>query len=402
MRFLAVLPLVPYPPDRGDRMRAWEMITALSSFGSLTVAIVAPEPPPTALMALQQFAREVYWYRLDGWDTLWGMARGAFRGFPINISRYWSENVRRRLQAECRGPWDLILTYQLRAVPYVKGLQGGVRVLDFTDSLALYRRRLPWRGRSILHRLALTGVEKLETRLPRLFDVCWVSAPDDAARLEQLSGISPRVVPNGCFPISQPAPYQPDGPVVFMGDMRYPPNEDAILCFARRIWPLVRQRNPHKRLRILGRPTRAVLALNRTTGVEVAGVQPSLERELQDAGVVINPVRFGTGSSRKILDAWAAARPIVSTRAGARGLPCGEGAEVLLADTPDEWCASLSWLTHHPAEAEDLGRRGWTLARAKYDAQVIWRKAFSSALDGMGTLPEMAERTSVSQEAGQP
>ena len=399
MRFLAVLPLVPYPPDRGDRMRAWEMITALSSLGHLMLAIVASEAPSAALTALRKLAKEVYWYRLDRRDMLLGMAQGVVRGFPINISRYWSEDIRRRLQAECRGPWDLILAYQLRAVPYVQGLQGGVRVLDLTDSLALYRRRLPRRGRSILHRLALMGVEKLETRLPRQFDVCWVSAPDDAARLEQLSGISPRVVPNGCFPVSQPAPYQPEGPVVFVGDMRYPPNEDAILSFTRHVWPLVRQKQPHKRLRILGRPTRAVLALNRMTGVEVAGVMPSLERDLQDAGVVINPVRFGTGSSRKILDAWAAARPVVSTRAGARGLLCREGGEVLLADTAEEWCASLSWLTHHPVEAEGLGRRGWTLARATYDAQVVWSKASSSVLDGLWAQPEMAERPKVSQEA---
>ncbi len=400
MRFLAVLPLVPYPPDRGDRMRAWEMITALSSFGHLTVAIVSSEAPSTALTALRQFAKDAYWYRLDARGKLLSMARGVVRGFPANISRYWSNDVRKCLQTDCRGPWDLILAYQLRAVPYVQGLPGGVRILDLTDSLSLYRHRLPWRGRSILHRLALTGVDKLETRLPRLFDMCWVSASDDAARLKQLSGISPRVVPNGCFPVSQPAPYQPDGPVVFMGDMRYPPNEDAILSFAHYVWPLVRQRQPHRRLRILGRPTRAVLALNRLTSVEVTDVQLSLERELQDAGVVINPVRFGTGSSRKILDAWAAARPVVSTRAGARGLPCRQGAEVLLADTLDEWLASLSWLTRHPAEAEDIGRRGWTLARAKYDAQVIWRKAFSSVLDGMRTQPE-TERTSVSKEAGQ-
>lgn len=383
MRFLAVLPLAPYPPDRGDRMRAWEIITTLSSLGRLTVAIVASEASPTALRALRRFAEEVYWYRLEARDTLSGMARGVARGFPVNISRYWSEGVQRRVQAECGGPWDLILAYQLRAAPYAIGLPGGVKVLDLTDSLSLYRRQLPWQGRSILHRLALMGVEKLETRLPRLFDVCWVSAPDDATRLEQLSGVSPWVAPNGCSPVPHPAPFQPDGPVVFMGDMRYPPNEEAILSFAHRTWPWVRQKEPQKRLRILGRTTRAVLALNRMAGVEVAGVKPSLVRDLQDASVVINPVRFGTGSSRKILDAWAAARPVVSTRAGARGLLSREGVEVLLADTPDEWCMALSWLTHHPVEAEGLGRRGWTLARAKYDAEVIWREAFSSVLDGM-------------------
>ena len=401
MRLLAVLPLVPYPPDRGDRMRAWEMITALSSFGELTVAIVASDATPDALAALHQIATDVQWYRLETQDMLLGMAHGVVRGCPVSISRYWSEDIRDRLQGQCCGPWDLLLAYQLRAAPYALGLRSRLRVLDLTDSRALYRRRLPWDSRGVFQRLALSGVESLEARMSRQFDACWISTSDDASSLEQRAGIVPQVIPNGCRPVLQPRPFRSNGPLVFVGDMHYLPNEDAIVSFVRNVWPVVRRKHRDLRLRIIGRTTRAVAALHRTPGIQVTGFLSDVARELEGASAVINPVRFGTGSSRKVLGAWAAGRPVISTRAGVRGLLCRDRDEVMLAETPDEWCASFSWLIDHPADAERLGHRGWVHARTVYDAQVIWHRAFSSALETMRARPVTTGHPWVTEDAVQ-
>ena len=383
MRVLAVLPLVPYPPDQGDRLRAWEMLTALAAHGSLTAALVVPDAPsPPSVDAIRALPAEVRVVVLPRLARLRGAVAGALAGRPPAITAWWDRRAAADLQAALASPtdpWDLACAFQFRAAPYVRRLPARVRALEMTDALGLYRRQLPWSGRALRQRLALRGVEALERRWPRDFDRAWIAAEADAAWVERLSGSRPTVVPNGCLPVSEPAPYRPDGPVLFLGNMRYPPNEDAALWLAREVWPAVRTAAPAAILRLVGVPSPAVAALAGRPGVEVAGRVPDVAVELAAASVVVNPVRFGTGTNRKVLDAWAAARPVVSTPTGVRGFPCADGQQVLLASTPDQWVARLGWIREHPAEAGDLGRRGWRFAQTAADSRAAWAEALAAA-----------------------
>lgn len=374
---LAILPLVPYPPDQGDRLRAWEMVSALSTLGALTVYLVTAEGvPPGAEAALRRLGAEVRVFGLSRWDRVRGAVGGGLTGRPPGITASWNDRAARALVAASQDTaWDVVCAFQLRGAPYALRLQASLRVLELTDALGLYRRHLPWRGRALRHRFALHGVEMLEARLPAAFTTLWISAAEDADWISARCGRRPEVVPNGCVPVDAPAPYRGGGPVLFLGNWRYPPNEDAALWFARQVWPAVHAQMPDRRLRLLGRPTPAVAGLGAVSGVEVAGYVPELEREWADASVVINPMRFGGGTSRKVLDAWAHARPVVSTAVGVRGLPCAPGAEVLLAETPADWRERLLWVWSRPEEAAALGRRGWVLARSHLRAERIWEAA---------------------------
>ena len=377
-----VLPLVPCPPDRGDRLRAWDMLTALREIAELHLALVVREEADAeARASLARVARTVHWLPLGTREAWAGRIRGAVAGMPPGIAAYWSPRVRREIATHLSGPWDLAVAFQLRAAPYVHGLTARAKVLELTDSLAYYRRQLPWRGRALVQKLAFAGVERLERRMPRAFDVTVVSAAADADIVEALSGRRPVVVPNGTPPIRAVPPYRSDGPLLFVGDMRYPPNEDGIVWFARRIWPGVRATVPGLTLRIVGRTTARVLRLAGLPGVQVAGYVPDLADEFAGALAVINPMRFGSGTNRKVLDAWAAGRPVVSTPAGGRGLGCRDGQHLLLAQEPGQWVQAVQALRRDGTFGVRLGQAGREMlqAGAQWDA---WREAFSHALEG--------------------
>lgn len=377
-RVLAVLPLDPHPPDQGDRLRAWEMLQALAEPGGLTVVVVAPHPPAAAThAALAEVGAELRWEPLPRAGLAARAALAVATGRPPGICAYWDPALRRRFAAE-REPWDAVVAFQLRAAPYALGAPARVRALELTDALGLYRRGLPLRGRAWRARLALRGVERLERVWPPRFGHVWISAQADADWIAGLSGRRPTVVPNGCRALAQPAPYRADGPVLFVGNMRYPPNEDAALWFAGRVWPEVRRAGD--RLRLVGRETPAVRRLAAVPGVEVAGFVPDVAAEFARASVVVNPVRFGGGSNRKVLDAWAAARPVLSTRVGARGLPGVVGEHLLCADAVGEWRERLAQFRADPEGAAALGERGWRLARETLDARRLWR----GGVEGLG------------------
>lgn len=381
MRILAVLPLVPYPPDQGDRLRAWEMLQALAWAGELHVRLVLREPASAAgAEALARLARSVQVIPLSRHDLLRGAIRGGLGGLPPTIAAYWPRRGGWPPEGEPR--WDVACAFQLRAAPYVESVAARFRVLELTDALGLYRRQVPARGRAGAQRLLLRGVERLERDLPPRFDEVWVSAQADADWIARLSGRRPRVVPNGCRPVAAPAPYRAEGPFLFVGNMRYPPNEDGVVWFARQIWPAFRAARPGRRLRLVGRGTQRVDGLARIAGVEVAGFVPDLDGELAGAAALLNPIRFGGGTNRKVLDAWAAARPVLSTPQGVRGFQAVDGREARVASSPGEWLERLTWVVDHPEEAAALGHRGWEFARRDLDADAVWRRAIAESFPG--------------------
>ena len=133
-------------------------------------------------------------------------------------------------------------------------------------------------------------------------------------------------------------------------------------------------------LRVVGVPSRAVAALAGRPGVAVAGRVPDDGVELAAASVVVNPGRFGTGTNRKVLDAWAAAGRAISTTTGVRGFASADGEHVLRASTPGRWAARLRWVREHPEDARELGLRGWRFARTAADSRTAWPEALEGAV----------------------
>ena len=124
--------------------------------------------------------------------------------------------------------------------------------------------------------------------------------------------------------------------VVFSGNFEYHPNIDAVAFLVREIWPLVRRVYPELRLRLVGRGDRFIRHLLPSgpveqTGIEVTGPLPDAGAEIAQACIVVAPLRAGSGTRIKILEAWAAARCVVATPLAAEGLAAEDGVNIALA-----------------------------------------------------------------------
>jgi glycosyltransferase involved in cell wall biosynthesis len=182
---------------------------------------------------------------------------------------------------------------------------------------------------------------------------------------QRLGGATVRVVPNVYEPARSPAPVSaaspPSAPVLlFVGFLGYEPNLDAARWFAEAVLPLVRQRRPDTQLLVVGRfeSPAAVAGLRAADGVTVTGEVADLAPVLAGARAAVVPIRFGGGTRVKILEAFAAGLPVVTTSVGAEGLSVRDGEQLLVADDPRGFAEACLRLLADPALAAGVAGRG--------------------------------------------
>ncbi|MER3514494.1 MAG: glycosyl transferase family 1, partial [Chloroflexota bacterium] len=145
--------------------------------------------------------------------------------------------------------------------------------------------------------------------------------------------------------------------LVFTGKMDFRPNVDAALWLAHDILPRVRQAHPEATLAIVGqRPSPAVARLAKQPGVIITGRVEDVRPYIAGAQVYVAPLRMGSGTRLKLLEAMAMGAAIVSTRLGAEGLPVESGRHLLLADTSADFAQAVTALLDAPAQRQALGR----------------------------------------------
>jgi glycosyltransferase involved in cell wall biosynthesis len=194
---------------------------------------------------------------------------------------------------------------------------------------------------------------------------------EDARHFARLATTPVHVVPNGvdCRLYAKPSGGKRHGPplLVYIGAMDWPSNVRAAVSLARVVLPRVRVRNPETRVRIVGRnPTPEVLALADLEGVEVTGAVPDVRTHLGEAHALVVPLESGGGTRLKILEAFAAGLPVVSTPIGCEGLDVEPGVHLLVADR-DQLADAVSDVICHPGLARQLAERAQALVRAHYD-----------------------------------
>ena len=166
---------------------------------------------------------------------------------------------------------------------------------------------------------------------------------------------------------------RPEGPpsLIFIGNMGYRPNEDAILYFCKEILPIVRQRLPDVELWIVGtNPPPSVQALA-GPGVHVTGRVPDVREFYERCTVSIVPLRSGSGTRLKILEAMALGRPVVSTSIGCEGLEVVDRRHLMVADAPAGFAQRTIELLENEETRSLMVDDARELAVKRYDWDVI-------------------------------
>jgi glycosyltransferase involved in cell wall biosynthesis len=230
-------------------------------------------------------------------------------------------------------------------------------------------------ARAWAHRVFSRASLKLERIwLPRFSEVLTASESDAKRARAIAPGARVRVYPNALPPTPMP-PRTNEDTIVFSGNMEYHPNISAVRFFRREVWPLLRERWPGLVWRLIGKNPEAVRRF--TSGdarIQVEGQVDDAIRELARAKVAVVPVLAGSGTRLKILEAWAAGLPVVSTTLGAEGLGAHDGESLLLADGGPAFAEAVSRLLACTDLRQTVGAAGRLLLEKEFTWETAWKK----------------------------
>jgi glycosyltransferase involved in cell wall biosynthesis len=233
-----------------------------------------------------------------------------------------------------------------------------------------------WPFSTMFRRFGATYADLEREWLPR-FDQVLVTSAEDARRVaEAAPATRAAVYPNAIPRVEQPQEAEANA-IAFSGNLEYHPNMVAIRWFAREIWPAVRRRHPDLEWRLIGKNPDAVV--ERGPGIHVVGPVADAVRELAAAKIAVVPLRSGSGTRFKILEAWAAGRAVVSTTLGAEGLGAVAGEHLAIADHAGPFIAAIELLLADADLRERFGANGRRLYLERFTTDVAWR-----ALDAAG------------------
>lgn len=208
--------------------------------------------------------------------------------------------------------------------------------------------------------------------LPQFTDLL-VCSEDDARLVTECSPASKVTVYPNAIPYRHIPVRNKSNSIVFSGNMRYRPNLYAVTWFHKSIWPEIQNECPKVTWELIGKnPEYLPLSVRQDPSVQIIGPVEDAIEALAGARVAVAPLLVGSGTRFKIIEAWAAGVPVVSTTVGAEGLPGTGGDNLLIADTPREFAQSVCRLL----ASEDLCNRLAGNARQLFESSLNWSAAW--------------------------
>lgn len=382
MNILYLAHRIPFPPNKGDKLRAFRQLKHLSRSHCVWCACFVDTPSDTMCIGpLASYCNDLAAIPLNRTLAAVRGLRNLVFGGTVTEGFYRVRAMQNLLRDwSAANPFDVVVAFSSSMAPYALRVRAARRILDlcdvdsakWLDYSRLERPPMKW-----LHRAESRRLARLEEIWGYAFDAVTVISEAEAALIrDRLPPGRLHVVTNGVdlpgAPLDRPPSATENAPPVlsprhrgrrtigFVGVMDYRPSVDAVTWFVRECWPVIRKRFPDVEFRIVGRnPTQTVRDLTQTPGVFVVGEVPLVSPELEAFHVFVAPLRLGRGIANKVLEAFAHARPSVLTPIAARGLDIRDREHALIAETPDEFARRVCDLLAD----EELGSRLGAAAR---------------------------------------
>jgi glycosyltransferase involved in cell wall biosynthesis len=351
---------LPYPPVSGGRLREFELLRRISPAVDVHLCAVSKtyEADLAAASGLDDICASV--------TVL--PAASANGSPPAQVLRHRCPDAARHVGSLLRnGEIDVVHVEGFYLMQHVPALTPAPVVLvEQNVEYSLWAQRLalaatPEERRTM--RVELAATREHELLAWRRATICAaVTADDRAEMVAALPDLDVRVVPDGPDHLPPAGHGSSTGAtIVFVGNFAYQPNEDAARWLCTEIFPRIRARVPGARVRLVGVcPPPDVLALS-GDGVEVTGHVPSVEPHLDEAAVVVAPLRVGGGVKVKVLEALSRGKAVVSTSVGIQGLP---QSPAVVADEPAAFATAVAELLADPAAREQREQAALRYARS--------------------------------------
>jgi polysaccharide biosynthesis protein PslH len=405
MKILFLTPHLPYPPDKGATIRTLALIKGLAQRGHHIhlLSFIQADHDVAWLPQLRPYCSDITTVvapTRSGWTRLRTLLLSSQ---PDMAGRLPSAEYASCLRTLLTNGFDIVQAESLEMAQYALQVvrerpadrKRPVVVFDDLNAEYLLQKRAyevdsgsvrTW-PKALYSWVQFRRLRRYEQLVCKTVDEVLAVSETDAASIASLAGGTPtggtpRVIPNGvdCVffsPGAKPAEYPPATQIkhlaslIFTGTMDFRPNADAVFWFCRDILPLIKKDAFHVHFYIAGQnPTREVCALA-SPAVTVTGYVSDIRPYIANSVIYVVPMRMGSGTKLKVMEAMAMHIPVVSTTLGAEGIDVADGRNILLADTPADFARHVVDLLGNESERQRLSANGRRLVEEKYDWTTI-------------------------------
>ena len=376
MNICILTPRFPYPQYGGDALRINEVARHLKQQGHRLILVSLSDEKVTPVEQAHELYDRVYFINRNRIRSLFMGAMHFIMGRPIQCGYYYSSAYKELLQKviEKEKP-DLYISHLLRMVPYLSELHLEQKsIIEMTDALSkTYILSSKAEGVGLLK-----YVYKLEQRLIAKYEkfvtthfpkVVLVSQADIDYLRKKIKGDTSSLAlhSNGVGYIENISTSYDADKICFMGNMRSMQNQDAALYFANEIFPLIKQKRPTAKFYIVGSLPPANIQALESDDIIITGFVDDLEGFLQDASLLVAPIRVAAGIQNKVLVGMGCAVPVVLTSLISHAIPeLTDGENCLIRDGEQPFADACLRLMGDPSLRNSMAQRGYEMVKQHY------------------------------------
>jgi sugar transferase (PEP-CTERM/EpsH1 system associated) len=390
MKIFVLLPRIPYPLEKGDKLRAFNQIKQLAKRNEIVLCALNDDPKVSeqdAFHALQPYCQSINFIRITKPQILLGLIRAFFKGLPLQCGYFYNRKAARKIDALiAKHKPDMLFGQLLRVAEYIR-FKNIPKAIDYQDIFSYGMKRRADIASFVtrpIYNMEYRRLCRYEAAIFDDFDVkSIISEPDrDLFPHERRDEIL--IIPNGVdHDYFKPQEREKQYDLVFTGNMSYPPNVNAVDYLANNILPIVWKTLPEVKLYIAGATPDPKVKKAASERIIVSGWLDDIRDAYAQSRVFIAPMRIGTGLQNKLLEAMSMRLPAITSPLANASLGAKPNEEILVGSNPEEMAQHIITLLTDTKKAEQIAHAGYDFTNRVYDwgkATNILEHAMSQAL----------------------
>ena len=389
MKIFVLLPRIPYPLEKGDKLRAFNQIKQLAKHNEIVLCALNDNPKVNeqdAFHALQPYCQSINFIKISKPQILLGLIRAFFKGLPMQCGYFYNRKAAKKIDALiAKHKPDMLFGQLLRVAEYIRH-KDLPKAIDYQDIFSYGMKRRADIASFVtrpIYNMEYRRLCRYEAAIFEDFDVkTIISEPDrDLFPHERRDEIL--VIPNGVdHDYFKPQVQEKKYDLVFTGNMSYPPNVNAVEYLAEEILPIVWKTLPEVKMYIAGATPDPKVKKVASDHIIVSGWLDDIRDAYAQSRVFIAPMRIGTGLQNKLLEAMSMRLPAITSPLANASLSAKPDEEILVGSNAEEMAQHIITLLTDKDKADRLALAGYNFTNRVYD----WGKATAIMEHAMNQL----------------
>ncbi len=389
MKIFVLLPRIPYPLEKGDKLRAFNQIKQLAKHNEIVLCALndnAKVSEQDAFRALQPYCQSINFIRFNKLQILLGLVRAFFKGLPMQCGYFYNHKAAKKVNALiAKHKPDMLYGQLLRVAEYIRH-KDIPKAIDYQDIFSYGMKRRADIASFVtrpIYNMEYHRLARYEAAIFDDFDVRTIISEPDRKLFPHEKRDEILIIPNGVdHDFFKPMEREKKYDLVFTGNMSYPPNVNAVEYLAYEILPIVWKTRHETTLYIAGATPDPKVKKAASERIIVSGWLDDIRDAYAQSRVFIAPMRIGTGLQNKLLEAMSMRLPAITSPLANASLGAKPDDEILIGSNAQEMAQHIITLLTDTEKAEQIAQAGFDFTNRVYD----WGRATERLEEAMKSI----------------